>query len=254
MAAANLDLGQPRYGNYIQYDNLQRNVVEIRHKEATAGKPMILIIGDSKIDLLHGELKELVTAPYIINYAYGLRTSELTPILKSKLRNEAINFVVIMTGTCDITSMTNRLLSFESDQGEIQKIMDNLLEVYNVTTQNVTLLQPQTKTIAGITGIELHTYNDKPEEDKNQSLLNDAVWIINARINKFNNDGGVPNLRVDNLIHKNLTKNKKRSRTHAYDRYTDGCHPDENLFKAMAKYVGKLFGELQSRYLLEQQE
>ena len=240
---------QPPFGSYIDIPNLNRDVVEIRYGTPKQDKPTILLIGDSRLELLQKALRDKSQCPYIINYAYGLNSTEITPILDRILTHEKIGFVIIMTGGCDITGMENSKLLFEEEDVNIPARIAEIMSEYSKIIALVTKLQFTTGTIiSGFYGVELHTYNQTADRNDRQDALDDTVWLINSKIHQINCSRFAPNLRIDHLIHKNLTKHKWRKRSHSYSRLLDGFHPDAEVDEAVATHLHRLIEKLVKVY------
>ena len=245
------DRPQLKYGQYVDYAEIDKDVIEVRQGEFNTEKPITLIIGDSRVETLHEELKDRVTTPYIINSAFGLKTHDIYPIIENTMLAERIDFVIIMTGSCDLVGMLEGDLVFEENDEEIPPLVDEILAIYRKQINRVSKLNSGTKTvIAGFYGVELHNYN---EQETRQDALNNATWDVNHKIHNLNKGRGMPNLRIDSLIHKNLTKIKRNQnkRSHSYKRTEEGYHPSTELNEAVALHVGRLFGSLLSIFLQE---
>ena len=78
------------YGRYVEYATIDKDIIEVRHGNFTAGKPITLIIGDSRVETLHEELQSRVTTPYILNSAFGLKTHDIYPIIEYTLNTEKL--------------------------------------------------------------------------------------------------------------------------------------------------------------------
>ena len=103
---------------------------------------------------------------------------------------------------------------------------------------------PNTTTIvAGVYGVDLARYKNENERGSDQDALEATLLKLNSDLHYFNIANGTCSIRIDKLIHKNLSKNKTGKglgKSHTNTWLTDGYQSDNIFLEKVAKLLAKI--------------
>lgn len=236
------------YSNFFK-----KPVYEFQFGNYSPDSPYILIIGDSRTKGLFKLLKRLISVPFILCTATGLDSHKARIILEEKLKYGLFTHVLLLVGICDLTYLRNLQCYYEHENGQTEAdLFDNLCSIVLDAEEKYSDISI---TIGGIYALNIYFYNqfliwrnklqiEIFEEDftTQQEHLNSDVIRLNNKLHVWQQGRGIVECRLDNLVHKchgSKNGNPMSQLSNSFSRLSDGCHPNIDLFRSVAKYVAK---------------
>lgn len=203
----------------------------------------IICVGDSRLrhlqPLLNDNKRDIVFHCYVYPGAtLGHLLFHMRTLLQCS-RSSYYNFVLIMGGICDITSLSKspskRLTPAYSS---VLETVENFERIFSVFRESANLFTQIPIIYLPIVGVHLSHYSNMDASLYSlQPIIDQSVPLINKIVRTENTRRGLPTPNTsDSIHHSHGGGGRYRTR---YCRLYDGCHPNHDTLKIWAREILK---------------